>query len=57
MDKNKNDAAKVGFIVGMAGVVAGIFLIYSEEWFIGISGTVASAGLAIKGYIDLKSTK
>ena len=57
MDKNKNNASKVGLVIGIAGVIAGMFLLFSEEWFIGISGTVASAGLAIKGYIDLKSTK
>ncbi len=57
MDKNKNNASKVGLAIGIAGVIAGMFLLFSEEWFIGISGTVASAGLAIKGYIDLKSGK
>lgn len=57
MDKNKQNGSKLGLIIGIAGAIAGVFLILSEEWFIGIAGTVASTGLAIKAYKDLKSSK
>lgn len=53
MNKNKQNGSKLGLIIGIAGV----FLILSEEWFIGIAGTVASTGLAIKAYTDSKSSE
>jgi hypothetical protein len=57
MDKNKKNASKVALTIGVIGAISGVFLILSKEWFIGIFGTIASAGIAYKGYVDLKSGK
>lgn len=57
MDKNKKNASKVALTIGVIGAISGVFLILSKEWFIGIFGTIASAGIAYKGRVDLKSGK
>ena len=55
MDKSKRDATKARLTFGIMGFIAGIFLLFSDSYLIGIFGGLASAGLAIKAYIDLKN--
>ncbi|UOY06530.1 hypothetical protein L0P88_21725 [Muricauda sp. SCSIO 64092] len=57
MDKKQQNAPKTGLIIGVCGFIAGIFLIFSNQIIIGIAGSFASAGIAIKGYMDLKKLK
>ena len=56
--KNMNTKNKIstnpGLIIGILGFVAGIGLLFTESWFIGIFGSIASAGIAYKGYQDAK---
>jgi hypothetical protein len=52
MDKNKKDTSKLALIIGVVGTVVGIFLVFLEQSFIGVAGTVARAGVAVKGHID-----
>ena len=47
----------LGLIIGILGSIAGISLLFTESWFIGIFGGIASAGIAYKGYSDLKKQK
>ena len=47
----------LGLIIGILGFIAGIALLFTESWFIGIFGGIASAGIAYKGYMDLKEKK
>lgn len=55
---NKNKIkANLPIILGTAGVLAGIGLILSENWFLGIFGSMASAAIAYKGFQDLKQAK
>ncbi len=54
MDKNENNGAKFAAALGTIGLIAGVFLIFSGDTFIGIAGSVASAGIAYKGFNDLK---
>ena len=55
MDKNKTNAAKARLTFGIMGFIAGIFLLFSDKYLIGIFGVIGSAGLAIKAYGDLKN--
>jgi hypothetical protein len=57
MDKNKKNASKLALVIGIIGCISGIFLIFEEQWFIGISGAIASTGIALKGYMDLNAAK
>lgn len=61
MIKGKNEMSKInrsnlnlGLILGIAGCVAGIGLLFTDSWLIGIFGSIASAGIAYKGYQDSK---
>ena len=56
MKKNKQ-SANLGLTIGVLGFIAGIGLLFSESWFIGIFGSIASVGIAYKGYQDLKQPK
>ncbi len=56
MDKNRGNTSKMTLVIGVCGFVAGVFLIFSGETFIGIAGSVASAGLALKAYKNSKSS-
>ena len=49
---NKNKKSNLGLYLGVAGALAGIFLITQGDYLIGISGSIASTGLA---YIDYKA--
>lgn len=53
-EKNKN-AAYLGLGIGILGLIAGIILMFGDSWFIGIFGSIASAGIAYQGYQSLKS--
>lgn len=54
MTKKHRKAPNLGLIIGILGCFAGIALLFSENWFIGLFGSIASAGIALKGYQDLK---
>ncbi|WP_350287250.1 hypothetical protein [uncultured Croceitalea sp.] len=54
MTKNKGKGAKMGMVIGIIGFLAGIFLVIQENYLIGISGGIASAGLA---WINYNATK
>ena len=45
----------LGLIIGILGFIAGIALLFTESWFIGLFGGIASAGIAYKGYKDLQA--
>lgn len=53
-EKNKQ-SANLSMIIGGLGLLAGIGLLFTESWFIGIFGSIASAGIAYKGYQDSKA--
>jgi len=55
MDKNKTNASKARLTFGIMGFIAGIFLLFSDKYIIGILAGIASAGLAIQAYVDLKN--
>lgn len=52
-EKNKT-TPNLGLIIGGIGFIAGIALLFTESWFIGIFGAIASAGIAYKGHQDSK---
>jgi len=54
MDKNKTTASKMTLTFGIIGCIAGLFLLFSENYMMGIFGAIASVGIAVKGYGDLK---
>ncbi len=45
-----------GLIMGVIGTIAGIFLIVEGDYLIGISGGIASAGLAYISYAKSKTS-
>lgn len=47
----------LGLIIGIIGFIAGIGLLFTESWLIGIFGSIASAGIAYKSYQDSKDIK
>jgi len=57
MSSSKNNAAKMGLTIGVLCLIAGIFLAFSGQTLIGICGSIASAGIAYKGFTDLKKSK
>lgn len=56
MAKNDNNGGKIAATLGTIGLIAGLFLIFSGDTFIGIAGSVASAGIAYRGFSDLKKS-
>ena len=54
MAKNNNNG-KLALVLGILGTIAGIILIFQDNLMIGVFGTIASLGVAIKGYHDYKS--
>ena len=54
MDKNTTSTSKAKLTLGIMGFIAGIFLMFSDKYIIGIFGGIASAGLALKAFQDLK---
>ena len=57
MSKKNKLSANLGLIIGVLGIIAGIWMMAEENWMIGIFGTIASAGIAYKGYMDWKASK
>ena len=57
MSKKNKTLPNPGLIIGILGFVAGIGLLFTESWFIGIFGSIASAGIAYKGYLDSRGSK
>lgn len=53
---NKNPYS-MGLILGILGLLAGIGLVFSKSYLIGIFGSIASSGLILKGYKDMKEAK
>ena len=57
MKKNNKSIPTFMLTFGIIGTLAGIFLIFGGNKLIGISGSIASASLAIKGYSDYKKNE
>ena len=57
MSENKKSTSKLILVLGVSGCIAGIFLLFSDSWFIGVFGSIASAGLAYKGFKELNTSK
>jgi ABC-type transport system involved in cytochrome bd biosynthesis fused ATPase/permease subunit len=55
VSSNRKSPFTLGVVVGSLGVIAGIGLLFTESWLIGIFGGIASAGLLYKAYIDHQS--
>ena len=55
MGEKDKAATKIALTIGVVGFIAGITLLFTESWMIGIFGSIASAGIAIKGYQDSKT--
>jgi hypothetical protein len=55
MNKEKKTATNLGFLIGVLGFIAGIVLLFTESWVIGVFGGLASAGVAYKGYQDSRA--
>ncbi|MBT8281105.1 MAG: hypothetical protein KJO16_05970 [Muriicola sp.] len=56
MNKNKS-SSNLGLIIRSIGLIAGIGLLFTESWLIGVFGSIASFGIAYKGYQDSKESK
>ncbi len=56
MSESQKSKFNFGVIVGLLGTIAGIYLIIQKDWVIGISGTIASAGLAYISYRGIQSS-
>tara|TARA_Y100000034_G_scaffold125539_1_gene175408 strand:- start:237084 stop:237260 length:177 start_codon:yes stop_codon:yes gene_type:complete len=50
MSEKENKSSNYGLYLGIAGFIAGIILSFSENWIIGVSGALASAGVAYTSY-------
>ena len=48
---------KLAMVLGVIGFISGLFLLFSESWFIGLFGSIASAGVAYMGYRDYHASK
>lgn len=57
MSKKHRIQTNLGLIIGTLGFMAGIGLLFTESWLIGIFGSIASAGIAYKGYQDSRESK
>lgn len=56
MSNKTNISKNPALIIGVLGFMAGIGLLFTESWFIGIFGAIASAGIAYKGYQDSRES-
>lgn len=52
MNDKEKKSFNLGLIIGILGMMAGISLLFTNSWLIGIFGTIASAGISYKGYRD-----
>ena len=57
MSKTNKSAVNLALVIGILGILCGIGLLFTETWFIGLFGSIASAGIAYKGYQDAKAVK
>lgn len=57
MEKKKKNTFNLGLIIGIAGTLAGIYLIIAGDTFFGICGSIASAGLAYQSYVATKKAQ
>ena len=57
MSKKNKMQTNTGLIIGTLGFIAGIGLLFTKSWLIGIFGSIASAGIAYKGYQDSRELK
>ncbi len=57
MSKKNKRSTNLSLIIGVLGFTAGIGLLFTDSWLIGLFGSVASAGLAYKGYQDSRKSK
>jgi ABC-type transport system involved in cytochrome bd biosynthesis fused ATPase/permease subunit len=57
MSKENKIQVNLGLIVGTLGFIAGIGLLFTASWLIGIFGSIASAVVAYKGYQVSKKLK
>lgn len=57
MSKKDKTPTNLGLIIGIIGFIAGIGLLFTESWLIGSFGSIASAGIAYKGYQDSRESK
>ncbi|QBA64539.1 hypothetical protein EQY75_08375 [Muriicola soli] len=57
INKKNKSSINLGLIIGTIGFIAGIGLLFTESWLIGIFGSIASFGIAYKGYQDSKEPK
>ena len=57
MSKENKRQINLGLIVGTLGFIAGIRLLFTKSWLIGIFGSIVSAGVAYKGYQDSRKLK
>ena len=51
----KNPLLNLGVIIGTLGLIAGIILIFSDNWTTGLFGAIASGGVAFMSYRDSKT--
>ena len=52
MKTKQDNTSKLLLIIGIAGTLAGISLLFSENYLIGVFGSIASASLVVKYYKD-----
>jgi len=57
MSKKNKPSTNLGLIIGILGFIAGVALLFTESWLIGIFGALASAGIAYKGYQNSRGSK
>ncbi|MFY0593089.1 hypothetical protein [Roseivirga sp.] len=58
MSEKKKNSANPSLVIGIMGFIAGIILLFfSDSWQIGLFGSIASLGVAIKGYQEMKASK
>lgn len=55
MSKQGNSRFNLALVIGVLGFICGLGLLFTESWFIGLFGSIASAGIAYKGYQDSKT--
>lgn len=52
MSEESKGKLNLGLVIGTLGFLAGIFLLFTDSWLIGLFGSIASAGIAYQGYRD-----
>jgi len=52
---DSKNSAKIMITFGIGALIAGVFLLFSNNIAVGIGGSVSSLALIYKGYQDLKA--